>query len=68
MDRVALSVGETAKALGLSRNSIYRGITCGQIPATRLGGRILIPRGFLTALASSAPTDPHEGRPRGEDD
>ena len=51
MDRVVMSVAETARALGLSRNTIYRGIRRGQIPATRLGGLLLVPVDFVGSFA-----------------
>ena len=43
-------VKATAGILGLSRNTVYELIRQGQIPAVRLGRRILIPRGALENL------------------
>jgi excisionase family DNA binding protein len=37
-----LTVAETAAALGLGRSSVYKSINRGEIPAIRIGRRILI--------------------------
>src|SRR4051794_30085419 len=39
-----LTVSETAEALGLGRKSVYRSIQRGEIPAIRIGRRILVVR------------------------
>jgi hypothetical protein len=47
-----VSVAEVHQALGkeqVSLRTIYRGCKIGDIPAIRLGGRILIPKKWLTA-------------------
>lgn len=36
------TVDEAAEALGISRNSAYEGVKEGQIPAIRVGKRILV--------------------------
>lgn len=41
---LVFSARQAAELLGLSRNSIYQGITTGEIPSVRVGKRILIPR------------------------
>jgi excisionase family DNA binding protein len=46
--RLTLDVDETARALGLSRNSTYDAIRRGEIPSLRINGRILVP---VVALA-----------------
>ena len=43
-ERLVLTVSETAKLLGLSRNSTYQGVLTGEIPCVKVGKRILIPR------------------------
>ena len=43
-ERLTLTVSETAKLLGLSRNSTYQGVLTGEIPCVKVGKRILIPR------------------------
>lgn len=45
-----LTVEQTARLLGISRSSAYRGIHSGQIPSFRIGGRILVPTGKLLDL------------------
>lgn len=41
--RMALSIDDVAKLLGVGRSSIYEGIRRGQLPSRRLGRRLLIP-------------------------
>ena len=36
------TVDEAAKALGVSRNSAYEGVKRGEIPALRIGNRIVV--------------------------
>ena len=50
LQRETLTVAEAAKALGLSRNSVYEGVRRGEIPALRIGRRVVIPRTALAAL------------------
>ena len=45
---------EAAQLLGMSRNQIYIAINDGDIPAKRVGGKILIPRGRLHAWLDAA--------------
>jgi excisionase family DNA binding protein len=47
-DRPTFSVKETARLLGVSRDVVYDCAQSGQIPALRLGRRLIVPR---TALA-----------------
>jgi excisionase family DNA binding protein len=44
---IAISVGEAAKLLGLSRASAYEAVHTGQLPSIRFGKRIIIPRAAL---------------------
>lgn len=52
--RLTLTVDETAKLLGLSRNSAYQGILSGEIPHVRVGKRILVPRVALEKMLENA--------------
>ena len=47
VDRLTLSVREVAEALGASQASIWRWIKQRELPATKVGGRVLIPRDAL---------------------
>ena len=58
--RLALSIGEAAEALGASRASIWRWIKSGQLPATRIGGRVLVP---VEALRRRLEDSDHRGQP-----
>jgi excisionase family DNA binding protein len=48
--RVALSVTEVAKLLGISRALAYELVARGDLPALRLGRRVVVPRVALAAL------------------
>ena len=48
--RLALSVGEAAAMLGISRASAYEHVRTGELPCIRLGRRILIPLQLLQEL------------------
>jgi excisionase family DNA binding protein len=52
--RVTLDVDEAAKLLGLSRNAAYAAVAAGQLPAIRLGRRIVIPRAAFERLLEQA--------------
>ena len=52
-EKVVLSVSETARILGLSRNSTYQGVFTGEIPHIKVGKRILIPRIALQKMLES---------------
>ena len=47
MSKLALSVTETAKLLGVSRPMVYQLIHRADFPAFRIGGRVLISRDLL---------------------
>jgi excisionase family DNA binding protein len=49
-ERVALSVTEVAKLLGISRALAYELAARGDLPVLRLGRRIVVPRVALAAL------------------
>ena len=42
-NRIALSVEETAKVLGLARSTVFDSIKRGEIPVVRIGRRMLVP-------------------------
>lgn len=51
--RPTLTVAEAADLLGVSRWLIQQQVSCGVLPAVRLGRRILIPRARLLAWLES---------------
>ena len=42
-DQPTMTVEETGEALGISRTSAYEGVRTGEIPAIRIGRRIVVP-------------------------
>jgi excisionase family DNA binding protein len=54
--RLTLSVEEAAQLLGLSRTSAYEAVHRGDLPAIRVGRRLLVPRSRLAALLDGAET------------
>jgi excisionase family DNA binding protein len=53
-ERLTLSVPEVALRLGLSRNGAYEAVAAGQIPAIRIGRRVLVPRVALERMLEAA--------------
>lgn len=51
--RPTLTVAEAARLLGVSRWLVQQQVSCGVLPAVRLGRRILIPRARLLAWLDS---------------
>lgn len=49
-----LSVAEFALEVGMSQMTVYRLIDKGEIPAVRLGRRLVVPGGVLEQLAAAA--------------
>jgi excisionase family DNA binding protein len=47
IDRQTLTVEEAATLLGIGRNSAYQAIARGELPALRIGRRLLVPRAAL---------------------
>lgn len=43
IERVTISVDEAAAMLGISRTSAYEYVRTGQLPAIRMGRRLLVP-------------------------
>ena len=48
--RLTLNVEETAKLLGIGRNLCYDRVKSGEIPAIKIGKRLLVPRAALEKL------------------
>jgi excisionase family DNA binding protein len=48
--RATVTVTEAAKRLGIGRNQAYEAVHRGQVPAIRIGKRILIPVAALDRL------------------
>jgi len=40
--RFGLSVAAAGRLVGLSKNAAYRGVKAGQIPALKIGGRLIV--------------------------
>jgi excisionase family DNA binding protein len=53
-ERVAITIPEAAKKLGIGRNSAYRAATNGEIPTIRLGKRLLVPLAAFQRLLENA--------------
>ena len=49
-----LTVDETARLLRISRVSAYQAVRRGEIPALRVGRRLLVPRVALEAMLAAA--------------
>ena len=59
-EKLTLSVPEAAKLLGIGRNLCYSRVRVGEIPAIRIGRRILVPRSSLERLlADPKPLNSH---------
>lgn len=63
-ERLTLTVEEAATSLGISRASAYEAVGRGDIPAIRIGRRILVPRAALERFLASTVT--HEQEPETE--
>lgn len=48
--KLTLSVEEAAKVLGIGRNLCYDRVKTGEIPAIKIGRRLLVPRSALEKL------------------
>jgi excisionase family DNA binding protein len=51
-ERQAIKLDETARRLGISRNSAYAAARRGQIPTIRIGRLLLVPTAALDRLLS----------------
>jgi excisionase family DNA binding protein len=53
-ERRWLSVAELARELGLSQMTLYRVIAAGEVPAVRIGRRLVVPARVLDDMAAAA--------------
>ena len=60
-EKLTLTVDEVARCLGIGRNSAYEAIARGEIPAVRIGKRLLVPRVGLEKLLTSTIQNAPEG-------
>jgi len=54
-EKLAYSIKDAAKALGLGTTTINRMIKDGRLKAVKIGGRTLIPAAALRAIIDNAP-------------
>jgi excisionase family DNA binding protein len=54
--KLALSVEEAAELLGISRGLAYELVHRGELPALRLGRRLVVPVAALEAMVAEAAT------------
>ncbi len=52
-ERLTLTVDETARCLGIGRNSAYEAIARGEIPVVKVGKRLLVPKAALEILLAA---------------
>lgn len=57
-DRVTMTVPEAASVLGLSESATYEAAARGEIPAVRIGRRVLIKRDQLLAMFAPSKEEP----------
>jgi excisionase family DNA binding protein len=60
VERLAIGVGEAARALSVGKLNMYRMVRAGRVPSVRLGKRILIPVKALHEMLEQA------GKPKEE--
>ena len=56
MKRKTITVPEAASMLGVSRNLAYEAVRRGELPAIRVGRRLVVPLKAIEELLESAPT------------
>jgi len=59
VERLTLSVYEAARVLGISRTTAYECVRTGELPAVRLGRRLVIPKSAISDLLSGRPSTAH---------
>lgn len=57
-ERLVLTVGEAAKILGISKSFAYELCATGELPALRLGRRVVVPRRALVEFVEGACAEP----------
>ena len=50
VEKLADSIPEAARMLGIAPNTAYRAVATGELPSVKIGGRILVPRAALKAM------------------
>jgi len=55
--RAFFSVAETARMFGMSTMTLYRAIECGEFPAVRIRGRLIIPARAIDDMVEAAVAD-----------
>ena len=56
-NKLTFTVEETAKILGIGRNSAYEAVARGEIPVIRVGKRLLVPKAALMKMLETARGD-----------
>ena len=52
--KLCYSAREAGALLGLSKNSVYQAVARGELPALRIGARVLIPKASLERMLEDA--------------
>ena len=60
LQRLTYTVQEVGELLGISRGSAYNRVRTGEIPALRMGRRLLVTRAELEDLLGAAPPPPRD--------
>ena len=58
MEQLTLTVEEAARALGINRNSAYDAVRNGELPAIRIGRRLLVPKAAFEKLLTTVGQKP----------
>ena len=59
MERETLTVEQAAKVLGIGRGTAYEAVRAGELPAIRIGKRLVVPRQAIDRLlAGNGPKGP----------
>ena len=62
MEQRTMTVEEAARALGINRNSAYEAARNGELPAIRIGRRLLVPKDAFERMLADA----GQQKPNGE--
>ena len=62
MEQLTMTVEEAARALGINRNSAYEAARNGELPAIRIGRRLLVPKIAFERMLENAGQKPSDGR------